>query len=337
MKYLLWVSTLSILLCASLAQAESKIVWEVSPVVLFNSGTTDYTISAPIWEVSEDLLDTALIGIRSKLEFPMDAPLAGFEVEIRDARPDKMSWTINLSAVINVTDPDEKMLDHDWFTYPDVGTEFKWSYTESPANMNYLLLNIEISKVVSRRPKYTLDVLVGLRYNRIVWEMIGFDGWQIHDGGERNYFFSNERALTYEATYTIPQAGLRMKLTPSKMSLLSLQATAGRLMASDLDDHLLRGKTAEASTTGWAFIGRAHGRLRLPQHGSVQPFISAQFEYSRQSASGSQTQTWYKNEPYNDPVTGEPKEILAGTSFTGIPYETSTRQMRFGVGFGLSF
>ena len=127
---------------SSPVQAGGKLGWELSPVVLFNSGTTDYTINAATIEVSEDLLDSTLIGIRSKLEFPMDGPLAGFELEIRDAQPDRKSWTISLSGLMSVSDPDEKMIDHDWFIYFDEGRELKWSFTESPAKMNYLLLNI---------------------------------------------------------------------------------------------------------------------------------------------------------------------------------------------------
>jgi hypothetical protein len=108
-------------------------------------------------------------------------------------------------------------------------------------------------------------------------------------------------------------------------------------MASDLDDHLLRGKTAEASTTGWAFLSRARGRLLLTRYGSVRPFLLGQFEYSKYSASGSQTQTWYRDEIYYNPDTGEEQIVRKGTTISGIPYKTSTHQLRFGFGFGVAF
>ena len=68
----------------------------------------------------------------------------------------------------------------------------------------------------------------------------------------------------------------------------------------------------------------------------MRPFLSGQFEYVMHNASGSQTQTWYQDEAYLD-ENGDPQVVTAGTSYSGIPYETSTNQFRFGVGFGISF
>ena len=189
---------------------------------------------------------------------------------------------------------------------------------------------------IVQRPKVQLAAMAGVHYYRMEFDVMGYDGWQIGSDGLVHdvSMDSTRKAGYYKATYKLPQVGIRLKLTPSWQISMATQMAVGRLRASDLDDHVLRGKTAEASTTGWAFLGRARGRLLLSQHGSVLPFLSGQFEYVEHSASGSQTQTWYRDEIYYDPDTGEEQIVRKGTTISGIDYKTSTRQLRFGFGFG---
>lgn len=324
---------------SSAVQAEGKFKWEGSPVLLFNSGKTDYTIEFVTFAVSADGLDTILVGGRSQLEFPVDATLGGFELVGETKTASGKVLTFNGSAIMNVTDPSEKMLDHDWWFNPEGTESFKWSYTESRAKLKYLLLKLEVAMSVIQRPKVQLAAMAGFHYNRMEFDVMGYDGWQIGSDGLAHdvNMTSSRKAGYYKATYKLPQVGVRATLTPSWQISMVAQMAVGRLMASDFDDHVLRGKTAEASTTGWAFLSRAGGRLLLTQHGSVRPFFSAQFEYVRHNASGTQTQTWYRDEIYYDPDTGEEQIVRKGTTISGIDYETSTNQLRFGFGFGLAF
>lgn len=324
---------------SSALQAEGRFKFEGSPVLLFNSGKTDYTIEFEGWTVSADGLDTILVGGRSQLEFPVDATLGGFDLVAETKTASGKLLTFNFSAIMNVMDPSAKMEDHDWWFDPNGRESFKWSWTESRVRLNYLLLKLEAAMSIVQRPKVQLAAMAGFHYNQVEFDVMGYDGWQIGSDGLAHdvSMNSSRKAGYYKATYKLPQVGVRVSLTPSWQISMVGQMAVGRLMASDFDDHVLRGKTAEASTTGWAFLGGARGRLLLSQHGSVRPFFSGQFEYVKHNASGSQTQTWYRDEIYYDPETGEEQIVRAGTTYSGIDYETSTNQLRFGFGFGVAF
>ncbi|MDH4033570.1 MAG: omptin family outer membrane protease, partial [candidate division Zixibacteria bacterium] len=280
---------------SSAAQAEGKFKIEASPVLLFNTGKTDYTIQFVGLAIDQDG-DTVLLGGRSQLEFPVDMTLTGFDIVAETKTSSGKTLTFNGSAIMSVTDPSTKMEDHDWWFDP-LGTEsFKWSWTESRTKTNYLLLKLEAAMSILQRPKVQLAAMAGFHYNRIEFDVMGYDGWQVRNDGLAHDVSksSNVKVGYYKATYKLPQVGMRLNVIPSWQLSMGTQLALGRLMASDLDDHVLRGKTAEASTTGWAFLAQAKARLLLTQHGSVRPFFSGQFEYVKHSASGSQTQTWYR-------------------------------------------
>ena len=332
---------LAVIAIPSTLAAGMPFEFELSPVAMFNSGTTDYTIEFPDhYDVTPEG-DSVLVYGRSQLEFPLDATLAGIDLEARARTGAGKDLTFNVSAIMNVIDPSTKMEDHDWWFDPNGTESIKWCYTESRTKMNYLLLKFEAAMSIVQKPKVQLALMAGFHYNKMEFDVMGYDGWKVGSDGLAHDLppvDPDVRSLYYKATYKIPQVGFRINLKPSTLGFLGMQIAVGRLMASDLDDHLLRGKTAEASTTGWAFLTRARGRLLLTQHGSARPFLSVQFEYSKHSASGSQTQTWYQDEVYPpDPETGEEQIVRAGTSISGISYETNAHQLRFGFGFGLAF
>ena len=323
-----------LLLTTGPIQAEPSFSLKASPILMFNSGSTDYTIEALTYVVSEDLLDTMLVGIRSKLEFPLDAALVGVDLEAASKHVTEKGWTINIGALINITDPDKMMEDHDWFFDPDGSESIKWSWTESRAKLSYLLLKLEIAKTIAKGKKLDLSLMAGFHYNHVELDMIGYSGWQV---SVDNVIKGQGPALYYRATYKLPQVGVRLKITPSWQTSMELQLAGGRLMASDLDDHLLRGKTAKAKTAGWAFFGQAAVRLMLAPSGSARPFLSGRVEFVTQSASGTQTQEWYRDEIVADQNGGEDIVVRKGTVISGISYETTARQVRIGVGFGLVF
>ena len=329
---------ISLLLATGPIQAEPSFSLKASPILMSNTGSTDYTIEALTYVVSEDLSDTTLIGIRSKLEFPLEAALVGVDLEAASKGAAEKGWTINIGALINITDPDKMMEDHDWYFDPAGFESYKFSWTESRTKIDYLFLKLEAALELKRGRKAALAMTAGFHYYRIEFDMIGYDGWQVGSDFQVYDISGRQRALYYKATYKLPQIGARLVITPSWQLSMELQLAGGRLMASDLDDHLLRGKTAEASTTGWAFLGHVKGRLMLAQEGPTRPFICGQAEWVIQKASGYQTQRWYRDEVYLDPETNE-EVILArkGDVISGIDYETTARQVRVGVGFGLAF
>ena len=312
-------------------QAELPFNLKASPLLLFNSGSTDYTIEALTYAISEDLLDTTLVGIRSKLEFPLDAALVGVDLEAASKHVTEKGWTINIGALINITDPDKKMEDHDWYFDPAGLESYKFSWTESRTKIDYLFLKLEAALELKRGRKAALAIMAGFHYYRIEFDMIGYDGWQVGSDFQVYDISGRQRALYYKAIYKLPQVGVRLKITPTWQTSVELQLAGGRLMSSDLDDHLLRGKTAKAETAGWAFLGQAAVRLMLAPSGSARPFLAGRVEFVTQSASGTQTQEWYRDEIIGDQV------VRKGTVVSGISYETTARQVRLGLVFGLAF
>ncbi len=312
--------------------------FEISPIALFNSGQTDYTIEFIGYSLTSTG-DTVLIGVRSKLEFPLDATLVGGDMQARKLTSSGKEILFTFGLLTDITDPNDKMYDHDWYFDPGSFGSRKFSYTESQTKLSYLLLKLEAAMSVKRGTKTQLALFAGFYYTKMKFDIMGYAGWQIGNDGLAYDMTGdpNLRVLYYEVTHKLPLIGARFDLTPSHQTRFSAQLAGGRLLSSDYDDHILRGKTAVASTSGWAFLAGANGRLFLTRHGSVRPFVTGRFEFLKQSASGSQTQEWYKDETYYNSDTGEQETTPAGTRFTGIDYETNTRQLRFGFGIGVAF
>jgi outer membrane protease len=125
------------------------------------------------------------------------------------------------------------------------------------------------------------------------------------------------KVLTYEVTYAVPYFGIHSELQLTRTFQAAADvAYSPWAAAEDEDDHLLRFKRMKGSTTGKAYFATVTAQWELHDNNT---FV-LQVQYLRIDTTGTQTQTWYRDE-----VTSS-GTIPAGTVITGIDDKITSQQ-----------
>jgi hypothetical protein len=303
---------------ATAKTAREATTWTITPSFSRLAGDTRYELNAN----SPDPRDTdQLVPIRSELVFPLDTTLLGLAVNWSPGQPDTRRWTLAAEFRTNVSDPSDPMTDGDWVDNIQVG------YTESPAELDLIHGALEIAYGLRPGPRSSWSLLARLDYQRIEQHLVGYQGW-------RRSLFSDTifptagtaPVIDYRVTYLTPQLGGRFIFGGNGHLQAGLQATAGLALASDEDDHLLRGRLSEGEGVGFA----AQGRLTVDL---LPGFVSWRWltvglvgDVRFQHAEGEVTQTWYRNEDQPE-----------GTVIADIPYTIESLQYEVGLRIGVAF
>ena len=268
--------------------------------------------------------------LKSQLEYPLDVLMVGTNVGLTLTPPSGKAWRVELGAFTSVTDPGGTMYDHDWVAVDNEPLQ-KFSYTESDAEMNSILLTLEVGKTVWLDERRQIELMAGFRWHRIEQDIIGYEGWQLDGNGDRvDVADKTSEALFYRVTYSLPHAGLRGGLRLGRMVHVDGKAAFAIVLVSDYDNHLLRNKDAEARITGHGFIGGAGLRHDLGSTPGRGLFFGLDADILYLTASGRQTQTWYGDD-------GATEWDDTGTEIGGIPHEINTTQYHVGLVFGWRF
>lgn len=320
---LLLALALGLIMCHPLF-AQRKVSFTVDPQISKSFGYTEYIMDIVV------NTDTGLAVLGSKLEFPLDVPLAGVKFRVQAMEDSKDAWWVGGGIFTNINDPDEVMKDTDW-TKKRTNLVIDDSYTESGVEMSSTLLMIEATKRVVHRENVNLAMWVGFRYHRIKQDITGWDGWFIDSNLVLHKQSGTERGIFYRVTYKLPHIGLLSDIEYTRRISLELKAAYVRVFVSDHDDHLLRHKIGASSITGSGFISGASIHLNLANKTSLKSFVSLVSNFAYFHASGSQTQSWYGD----DPAT--PDEDDTGAVVSGIPHEINSLQISVGLRVGLTF
>ena len=291
-------------------------------------GYTKYYIS-----FESIMLQTEFFG-ESELEFPLGTFMAGFDLGMRGRFENQKTWGLSVRYQTNVIDPSSAMKDSDWITwyFPEGHSDrTKWSYTESDAGMRAHIVEVESRLGMDLGEKLLLEGIVGLKYQRLSFEMKGIEGWQgFGDVPVVLDTLHGVNVLDYRVSYVMPYAGIstRYSWTETVSAAAELLASP-RTTYSDWDDHILRYRTFEGSGVGHAIIG-VLGLRWEPKSDWKQKrwFAQADVGVTRLSASGSQTQRVYRD----DPNTPEDETQMITT---GIHHEVESMQYVFSIYFGL--
>lgn len=270
----------------------------------------------------------------SELEFPLDMFLfsgsVGLEGKFKSGEP----WGVKLNASKNINHPNGYMKDSDWVTVPGYNFNTQFSYTESDVQLKALLICLEGRLGLVRRANLAVDLLGGYEYQDFSFEILGVRGWQGYTLSERVYFdaYQDTNVLDYDIAYHIPYLGAfaGFQVSP-RVNLEALGIISPRARATDHDDHLLRLKTADSECNGWALRGGVD--LRWVIFGTPAQsdwFLGLGFGYTKISTKGSQTQTWYGDDP------ASPDFDDTGGTTTGINQKITSDQMivRVTIGYG---
>jgi outer membrane protease len=303
--------------------------WQIAPEVTQLFGHTTYTL-----DVSD--ADSRIV---SELEFPIEHLLIGGRVSYAIPGPNQTAWQVDLSGRFSVGAPGGLMTDSDW-EYSLGGFNGLWSYTESEPAGSFFELTGHVYRPLWHGGNWAFGITGGVRYQRIYQEIDNFTGFQL-TGPNRTaneVDVTNLLAITYEATYLMPEIGLAGEFMLLPNMRVAPRITYSRVWAEDEDDHTLRKKLSVGNGWGNAVAADLAATLLLPTR---QPgrdfFLSFNTSLTTLKIQGVQDQVFYEDVVEFDPVTGQHLSIPAGSGFENLPHEFSSTQFSLGVRFGLTF
>jgi outer membrane protease len=269
----------------------------------------------------------------SKLEFPLDISMAGVNLTLRLSKK-KLPWdrplTLNIDFLRNISQPEGVMKDSDWFGLPDGSYRRKFSFTESTAKLQASEFNFDLRQQVFEDNSFVIHGVVGFRYYKYIYDILGVKGWQLNEEGKPFYFdeYQGEKVLFYRVSYKIPYLGMVVQPKTSGFFLEGSGFFSPFTAGEDFDDHLLRNKKAEGNTTGYSLLAGAKCHLTL----SHQPVIFLEVGVSWRviSTKGKQTQEWYGDDPC---VPGDE----TGRVYSGIPIEITSTTRGINAAVGVRF
>ncbi|KPL07467.1 hypothetical protein AMJ86_04455, partial [bacterium SM23_57] len=257
-----------------------------------------------------------------ELVFPLDVPMVGIRMEVGSSDGISDGWFIGGGYWRNVCKPLHVMTDSDWFDAVHV------SYTESDTELDMTKASVDAGFHVMGNDRVSLSLVGHYFYMTASQDVNGFNGWQrIGETSDFALISSTAHAIHYQVTYHSPQLGISSIFAMDDFTRFRLWLSGGMVFASDVDDHILRGKISEGDATGIGLYAKAD--LNIMPFGSFGRHVSlgvfGEFRYFQ--ADGVQTQRWYRDGG-NTP---------AGTEVSNIPHEFESYQYLIGLQVCFSF
>lgn len=274
-------------------------------------------------------------GVESELEFPLKTTLFSMAggVTGRD-RKGREQFKVTLQWLTNIGSGSGELKDSDWLTdyYDNL-----WVGSAHPGLDIYSTSDIDLkANIIDVRGSYNFwqsDAVSVGPFGGLLYQRFEYDASNVNQVGYGPYApgytgFIPGPVLTYDVNYVIPYVGIRSELIAAR-NFKAVAELGGSpfASASDKDDHLLRGKTAKGSATGTAFLAAISAQWELQDKAS----LLLQGQYLNINTSGTQTQTWYRDEV--TPLG----TIPAGTVVSGIDDKITSQQTSITVLFSHRF
>ena len=245
----------------------------------------------------------------SDLEWPVDILLARFEGSLT-LNP---MWRINGTLKTAVDDPDEMMIDRDWF-YPYGPADI---YSESNiSEFEAFILDVDFEWTYLRQGPLSLSAGVGYLHQEFDYEgnlimqysPTGITGY--------NYVGNGATGITYENTFSMVYflLGADMQLTPQfdfsgKFSVAPLASSEDEL------HHLYYNKVSTGDMDGTAYMFEVSGNFQI----SPWWFVKAGVQFT------------------NISVDGDQYQVLGGEPLGKIDQEVESDQSSAYISMGYSF
>ncbi len=277
----------------------------VEPILTTNYGSTLFRMEMnfPTTGIDSGLpANSGLIG-RSELEYPLDVFLTGLRLRREFQAGENMTLGGTLAAWTNLSQPESKMMDSDWFgIQSSSGTTtstvlFKFSYTESRAELRWF--GGEAGIDMGRYSLFGKAVRYGLavRYDRFTLKMFGVQGWQRQPGDSSILVddYQDQLVLTYALTRIVPRLFSEVQLEGNgRVSWKATFSGSPASMAFDHDDHVLRKKMADTFAFGFGLGASTEVCFHLARH--VDLSTTADLFYLR--TKGNMDQYYYGDDPF---------------------------------------
>lgn len=221
----------------------------------------------------------------SKLEFPLDVPMAALRVgvDFHDRIP------VFATLKKPLTDPGDRMIDQDWIT-PENPTQLDIFSESEISSFDATVFDIDAGYKVLRGEQGWLAAGAGYLYQNFDYEVRLIRQWS--PSGQEGFDFLGDgrTALAYEISYQVPYVQLRGEFRPTPQALFQARvAYSPWVTAEDHDQHLLRYKDNKGDLDGDFLSLTLAGRYQFTPHW----FVSAGYEYTRFDLDGTMNSELY--------------------------------------------
>lgn len=290
------------------AQPAQKSSGDIAFGIGFGSlnGNTLYHISS---------YDAAGQGIESELEFPLETFLFSIQGEYlsKDLKG-RDEVRITLQWLTNIDNGSGQLKDSDWATdavdIAIVGAAHPGLDIFSTSDIN---LKANIFNLRASYNNWLSDTLSVGPLGGFLYQNFHFDASNVNQVGYGPYAAAYTGTypglvLTYQVTYAVPYLGVhsQIQLGHQFQTIIDLGYSPWA-WADDKDDHVLRQKVSEASTTGKAYLASVTMQWNIQDNDCIQ--VAGQ--YLKIDTTGTQTQTFYDG---------------SGDVFTGIDDKITSQQ-----------
>ncbi len=256
------VRSTALMMALGLCTVRGAVAQEVRPAAWFGGG---YWAGHVTYQIGQQAIENgqviALPDPLSELEWPVDSAAAAGGLTL----PLGTRGEFYLNGWMNVTDPDQPVVDSDWLEQ-----DVLYIRSESDAALDaYTILS---GLRAWTQPlggglaagTIRLGAGVGLLYQSFEWEASNLDqGYPIAPAAPHDYVPGV--VGTYEAEVTMPFIEGTLRVSGDRFRLLLTAGFAPYAQVSDRDDHLLRYIVAETEATGIGGLGALEAELDLSE------------------------------------------------------------------------
>jgi hypothetical protein len=256
-----------------------------------------------------------LVDIRSELEFPIDATLAGARLRWQPGTGRMPRWSFSAQLLTNLADPGEKTTDRDFVAGREV------VHSESDPQVDLWFATFASKYLLYTWGRTSFSLVAHFEYQHIEQYIVGFEGWQKSLFSETKIDISNsDPALDYRVTYVSTQLGASLDHRIVDRLQFEFQSSLGIVFATDHDNHILRNRISEGDATGLGLNSLIKFDF-LP--GSLPlPWLSAQ-------VAGGLTYFYAEG--------GMDQFFADGSSYIDLPYTLESLQPQISVSVGAAF
>ena len=245
----------------------------------------------------------------SELEWPMDILLARFDASLT-LNP---LWRINGTLKTAVDDPDETMIDRDWFTpggTPDIYSESSISEFEA------FILDVDFEWTYLRQGPWSLYTGIGYLHQNFEYEGTLLMQYYPTDISHYVYIGNGTTGITYDNTFSMIYflLGADVQLTP-QFDLSGKFSVAPLASSEDELHHLYYNKISTGDMEGTAYMFEAKAHLRITPWWFVE--LGAQYT--------------------NISVDGDQYQVLGAAPLGQIDQELESEQSSGYISMGYSF
>lgn len=274
--------------------------------VMNHTGENTYQLGYPVqWDV-DGSVEHGRFPL-SELEFPADIKmLSGYYEVIIDR-----SWIITLNTKVDISTPNNDMIDRDWLTdlkpqQVDVYSNNKvdgFSTYEWGLSLKYKFIDYD---------NWSISAGAGYQYQKWSYETeliqqyspSGLIGYDDEGNGTSN--------IKYELSYNIPYFSIEGKINLTKQLLINTAiAYSTWVNVENKDQHLFRGKINEGSLDGDYNMANIEVKYIF----SSNWFISIGYEYKKIETKGNMQGVFISNPDFNHKIREKIKSTQSATNF----------------------